>query len=343
MMNGLNILPSYTAYFTLNTTTTALNSASVWLGGCLCGAYSRVPDYVGRKWALFYGAAITIVGVILQAAAQNVAMFVVARVIVGFGTGCTAITVPVYLAETLPVEHRAWGLGMVYDAWYVGEYLQPFSDKLKTMLTKIGGLLAAGITYGTAKMESTWAWRLPSLLQGLFSLLCICLLSFTPESPRWLQFQGRTEEAMVALAQTHTNGVTEDPKVQYHLREIIDNLAFEKEHKPASLRTITRDASSRKRIFLASTVGVFCMLCGNNIVSYYRKNRLLHFWNQIDIVYYQWATCSTKPASRIQQPSSKSMCASMHGVFASPSSVLFSAIYSAAKPSPSFPRWVVVS
>lgn len=125
MMNGLNILPSYTAYFTLNTTTTALNSASVWLGGCLCGVYSRVPDYIGRKWALFYGAAITTVGVILQAAAQNVAMFVVARVIVGFGTGCTAITVPVYLAETLPVEHRAWGLGMVYDAWYVGEYLHP--------------------------------------------------------------------------------------------------------------------------------------------------------------------------------------------------------------------------
>ena len=107
-------------------------------------------------------------------------------------------------------------------------------------------------------MESTWAWRLPSLLQGLCSLLCICLLFFTPESPRWLQFQGRSREATVALAQTHTNGVTEDPKVQCHLREIIDNLAYEKDHKPSSLRTIAMDANSRKRIFLASTVGVFC-------------------------------------------------------------------------------------
>lgn len=173
-------------------------------------------------------------------------------------------------------------------------------------------------------MESTWAWRLPSLLQGLFSLLCICLLFFTPESPRWLQFQGRSREAMVALAQTHTNGVTEDPKVQYHLREIIDNLAYEKDHKPSSLRTITMDANSRKRIFLASTVGAFCMLCGNNIVSYYRKPAFLRYWSRTDLVQFQSATCLTKPVSPTPRLSLKSMSASTPGVFASPSSAIFS-------------------
>ena len=253
MMNGLNILPSYTDYFVLNTTTTALNTASVWAGGCFSFLYSRIPDWIGRKWALFYGAAITIVGVALQASAQNVAMFVIARFIIGFGTGATAIVVPVYLAETLPVRYRAWGLGLVYTAWYVG------------------GLIASGTTYGTAKMQSTWAWRLPSLLQGLFSILCISMLFFTPESPRWLQDQGRTEEAVVALAQTHSNGVVEDPAVQHHLREIIDTLAFEKAHKPAALKAVIVDARSRRRIFLASTVALFSMLSGNNIISYYRK------------------------------------------------------------------------
>jgi hypothetical protein len=121
MMNGLNILPSYTSYFTLTTATTALNTASVWLGGCLSIVYSKVPDQLGRKWGLFIGAAITILGAALQAGAQNIAMFVVGRVLIGFGTGATAIVVPVYLAETLPVEWRAWGLGLVYAAWYVGE------------------------------------------------------------------------------------------------------------------------------------------------------------------------------------------------------------------------------
>lgn len=94
-MNGLNILPSYTEYFTLTTTTTALNTASVYAGGCLSLLYSQVPDWIGRKWALFWGALLTLIGVIIQAAAQNIGMFVFARFLIGFGTGATAIAVPV--------------------------------------------------------------------------------------------------------------------------------------------------------------------------------------------------------------------------------------------------------
>jgi len=33
MLNGLNILPSYTDYFVLNAATTGLNTASVFIGG----------------------------------------------------------------------------------------------------------------------------------------------------------------------------------------------------------------------------------------------------------------------------------------------------------------------
>lgn len=42
----------------------------------------------------------------------------------------------------------------------------------------VGALLAAGITLGTGEWESTWAWRAPSLFQGIFSLLCIIILPF---------------------------------------------------------------------------------------------------------------------------------------------------------------------
>ncbi len=117
MMNGLNILPSYTDYFELTTTTLALNTAATWMGGALAIVYGFVPDIIGRKWALFYAAVIAIIGVILQTAAQNIAMFVCARIILGFGTSASGITAPVYLAETLPVKWRAWGLGFVYNAW----------------------------------------------------------------------------------------------------------------------------------------------------------------------------------------------------------------------------------
>lgn len=45
-------------------------------------------------------------------------------------------------------------------------------------LNSVGALIAAGITLGTGQWESTWAWRAPSLFQGVFSLLCILILPF---------------------------------------------------------------------------------------------------------------------------------------------------------------------
>ena len=42
----------------------------------------------------------------------------------------------------------------------------------------IGALIAAGITLGTGQWDSTWAWRGPALIQGLFSVLCIIILPF---------------------------------------------------------------------------------------------------------------------------------------------------------------------
>lgn len=255
MMNGLNILPSYTDYFTLTTATLSLNTASVWIGSILAGGmYAKVPDWIGRKWALFFGAILTIFGVIIQTAAQNIAMFVVARILIGFGTGASAIAGPVYLAETLPVRYRAWGLGLFYDFYYVG------------------GLLAAGVTYGTAKMESTWAWRVPSALQGVFSLLCIGLLPFMPESARWLHAQGRTQEALLSLAQVCADGKMDDAAVVLQFREISDTLEFERAcavEAPSFVKRFVSSASTRKRIFLVATVAVFSMLSGNNIISYY--------------------------------------------------------------------------
>ena len=138
------------------------------------------------------------------------------------------------------------------------------------MLTRTGGLIAAGVTYGTAKMDSTWAWRLPSALQGLFSLMCIILIPFTPESPRWLQSQGRSEEALLALAQTHSDGNTDDPAVIVQYRQIVDTLAFERSYeKAAFVKQLANSSSTRRRVFLVCTVAVFCMLSGNNIISYY--------------------------------------------------------------------------
>lgn len=114
MLNGLNILPSYTDYFQLTPATTGLNTASIFIGSILGPLFAGVAaDRLGRRPAIFWGTLITLMGVVLQTAAQNIAMFVLARVMLGFGAQISGVAAGVYLSETFPNRWRAWGVGLL--------------------------------------------------------------------------------------------------------------------------------------------------------------------------------------------------------------------------------------
>ena len=116
MLNGLNILPSYYDYFNLNAATTGLNTASVFIGGFFGPLVSGIAaDRLGRRPAVFWGSVLTLVGIVIQTAAQNIAMFVVARIILGFGSAVSGIAGGDYLSETFPSKFRAWGVGLLND------------------------------------------------------------------------------------------------------------------------------------------------------------------------------------------------------------------------------------
>ena len=254
MLNGLNILPSYTDYFHLNAATTGLNTASVFIGGFFGPLFSGVmADRLGRRPAIFWGSCITLVGVLLQTAAQNIAMFVVARIVLGFGSAVSGIAAGVYLSETFASRWRAWGVGLLNDFYYVG------------------ALIAAGLTLGTGQWQSTWAWRCPSLIQGIFSILSIIILPFIPESPRWLVSNGHLGAARVAIAQTNSNGDISDPVALTVYKQIIDTLSFEKsEHgQIMTPKQIVKNKVARKRLLIGMSPGPFSCVAGNIIASYY--------------------------------------------------------------------------
>lgn len=248
-MSGLNLMPQYNDYFNLTTATQSLNIATVYMGGCIaCFFWGWLTDQYGRRFTLFYAALITILAATIQAAAQDVIMFCIARVLVGFGTTASAITGPAYLAETLPWDQRAWGLALFDDLYY------------------IGALSAAGVSYGTSGMNSTWAWRLPSLLQGIWGLGCIIILPWMPESPRWLIDMGRHNEALVVLAAINADGDTSNDLVRLQFCEICDTIGYER--NPLPWNKIFKNRGSRKRLIITATCAFFTMVLGTQLTQY---------------------------------------------------------------------------
>lgn len=260
MLNGVNILPSYLNYFHLDSRPElkGLNTASVFIGGFFGPIWSGViADRLGRRPAIFWGSLVTIVGIILQGAAQNIAMFVIARIILGWGSAISGVAGAVYLSETFPSRWRAWGVGLLNNCYYVG------------------ALIAAVVTLGTSQWESTWAWRAPSLFQAIFSILSIVFLPFIPESPRWLVGQGLYEEARLAVAQTNSNGDMTDAVSTAVYKQIVDTLDWEKkEGRSMSPKEIWKTPTARKRVLIGGSVGPFSCIAGNIIASYYLGDEL---------------------------------------------------------------------
>jgi MFS family permease len=274
MMNALNILPSYTEYFHLTSATIALNSGIVWIGAIVGSiALAKVPDIIGRKPSIFYAALIAILGSGIQAASQNIAMFLVARFILGLGIGGTYVAVPLLIAETLPTKYRSLGLGAFTDLYYVGGLLSAGEGSSHIALhisleRKLTSILE-GVTYGTSQMASTWSWRLPSLLQILLTFISLITLPWVPESPRFLVRVGKKDEALLAVAQTCTDSDPSDPSAQAEFLQICQSLEQEKEIKQPSLKQIATTPSLRKRMMVVFTVAAFSMLTGSNLFSYY--------------------------------------------------------------------------
>lgn len=122
MMNGLNILPVYTKYFTLTTATNSTNTAAIYIGHVIAAfSVGYITDRWGRINALFWSAASAIIGVALQAGAVHISMFIIGRIIIGLGTGMAACAGPTYLSETTSYRFRAIALGMFFDFFFVGK------------------------------------------------------------------------------------------------------------------------------------------------------------------------------------------------------------------------------
>lgn len=168
MMNGLQTLPQWRDYF---------NRPSAPVLGAINAIYpvskilgllpvSWMSDKWGRKLPMWIGLVIMLVGPAIQAASNNLAMFVVSRAIVGVATVFLALPCPILVAELSYPTHRG-KITALYNTFFF-----------------VGAIAAAWVTYGTFRMASTWAWRIPSALQAAIPFFQFLGVYWVPESPR---------------------------------------------------------------------------------------------------------------------------------------------------------------
>ena len=173
-----------------------------------------LSDYFGRRSGVLLGATIMCGATALQTASQTVGMFIGARSV--FSSPYTPLDDACQFTHTsLHVYYRFMiGFGLTFAAnaapMLVSEISYPLYraplTSLYNALWYSGSIIAAWATYGTFKINSSWAWRIPSLLQGLPSAIQLILVWFAPESPRFLISKGRDVQALRTLAYYHADG-----------------------------------------------------------------------------------------------------------------------------------------
>lgn len=174
-------------HFDLTPAQEGLAGASAILG-CIPGAMLAgfLSDRFGRRRLLFACALLYAVSGLLSAIPRTFLEFLLARGISGLGIGASSMICPVYIAELAPAEKRG-RLGALFQMGIV----------VGILLTLFLNAQIQGLGDEAWNAQRGWRWML--FAETVPALVLIGLLTFAPESPRWLLQAGRDDEAREIL------------------------------------------------------------------------------------------------------------------------------------------------
>jgi SP family sugar:H+ symporter-like MFS transporter len=243
------------AAFGLSKLGTGFNVGAILIG-CAIGAFAagRLADLLGRRTVMMVAALLFLVSALVAGAAPSSAVFIVARLIGGFGVGAASVLSPVYISEVTPASMRG-RLSSVQQVMIITGLTGAFVANY--VLARTAGGSQAPLWLGYP------AWRWMFWMQTIPAAVYFVALLFIPESPRFLVARKREAEAGTVLTRLF-GGVT----AQRMVGEIRASLSAD-QHRPRL--SDLKDGSGRIRAIVWAGIGiaVFQQLVGINIVFYY--------------------------------------------------------------------------
>ncbi|KAF2840948.1 general substrate transporter [Patellaria atrata CBS 101060] len=258
IINAVQLIPPWQTYFgTPGGSLKGIISASYNLGAiCALPFIPLINDRFGRRWCIMFGSLVMVLGAFLQGFSNGVGMYIVARLLLGFGIPFCIIAGSCMIGEIAYPKERPILTSLFNASWF------------------IGSIIAAGIAFGTQKIQSDWAWRIPSLLQIAPSAIQIILVFFIPESPRFLVSKDKHEEALAILIKYHAEGDESSEFARAEYAQIKTTIELDLELSKRSWMDMLSTSGMRKRVLIATFLGLFTQWSGNTLISYYLNDLL---------------------------------------------------------------------
>ena len=154
----------------------SLTTAGMFAGALLGGI---IGDKIGRRKAYILYEVIHIIAMVVAAFSPNMNFLIACRFVMGFGLGALLVTLFAGYTEYMPGRNRGTWSSRVS---FIGNWSYPICS---TIAMLIAPMLSAQMN-----------WRVQFLIPAALSLIVTAVVyKKFPESPRWLEAQGRYEEA----------------------------------------------------------------------------------------------------------------------------------------------------
>ncbi|KAL4945158.1 hypothetical protein BDV06DRAFT_47857 [Aspergillus oleicola] len=247
---------NFLRYFNTTPTSAIVGAInSTFSGGAAIGALQGglTMDRFGRKLTIQMGAFICLIGASLQAAATNLAMILVGRILAGWAVGLMSMGVPVYQSECAHPRNRGMIIGLAQQ------------------MIGVGFIVSTWIGFGSlhAPESSEFQWRFPLAFQVIPAIILLIGLFFLPESPRHLVEKEKYEEALKVLRKLHYDGTNED-WINKEFTEIKATIQAENAVTVPGWAIMFKVPQYRTRLLHGVFVQVFTQMTGINVINYYQ-------------------------------------------------------------------------